>query len=388
MKYLKLFESYSTDIHSHLKGRGVDPDQNRVIIDDQTQDVYFFLYNLSGQMVGYQKYNPNYPKTGQSNLNDPSITKYFNLIGDEGYGKKIAVWGLESVNFQDDFIFITEGIFDIARVHEAGYPGIAVLCNDPSDSLKTWLKTLPQKKIVIYDNDIPGKKLIKLGDYAYTVRSGKDLNDLTKSEAKEFLDNIVDSLFRKKVNESSEYYKKIDPVNIETTYFDKNLSIRLQNLLFDITNDFFCDQYEVAFNTDRLGVDIYQCEDEWFVVTIIYFSNHFCEADSEFRGQQHYYMCDQYEGLLEFLNDKVINIKDRINESLFLAEKGLKKIFVDKDELLDTSDLLIKLNKSGFDLGSGHEEIELNKISDDEYRLDLVPYYGHPGQSVLFHKIS
>jgi len=189
MKFLMLFENY--DLIQHLKGRGIDPEKTRVIIDEEDGDTYFFLYNLSGQMVGYQKYNPKYPKTGQGKLNDPRLTKYFNWVSDEGYGKKVAVWGLESLEWTNEYLFITEGIFDIARVHESGYPGIAVLCNDPSESLKSWLETLPQKKIVIYDNDKAGKKLKKLGDYSFTIESAKDLNDLSREEAKVFLDNII-----------------------------------------------------------------------------------------------------------------------------------------------------------------------------------------------------
>ena len=127
-------------------------------------------------------------------MDDPRLAKYFNWVGDEGDGKKIAVYGLESVDFKDKYLFITEGIFDVARVHESGYPGIAVLCNNPSDSLKSWLRTLPQKKIVIYDNDKAGKKLISLGDYAYTVESLKDLNDLSPDDAKVFLDGIVSEI--------------------------------------------------------------------------------------------------------------------------------------------------------------------------------------------------
>lgn len=193
MKYILLFENH--DIIQHLKGRGIDPDKTKVIIDEEEGDVFFFLYNLSGQVVGYQKYNPKYPKTGQGKLSDPRLTKYFNWVTEEGsHGRKIAVYGLESYEWTDKFIFITEGVFDIARVHEAGYPGIAVLCNDPTESLNTWLKTLPQKKIVIYDNDKAGRKLIKLGDYSYSVESGKDLNDLSTEEAKLFLDNIIKNL--------------------------------------------------------------------------------------------------------------------------------------------------------------------------------------------------
>lgn len=191
MRYLKLFEYFT--IQDHLKERGIDPEQTRVIIDGD--DTYFFLYNLSGQMVGYQKYNPKYQKTGQSNLSDPRMAKYFTWVSDEDKFKKIAVWGLESVDLmRDKFIFITEGIFDCARVHQSGYPGIAVLCNNPSDSLKGWLNTLPQKKIVIYDNDVAGKKLIKVSDHAFTVPTGKDLNDLSPEEAKSFLDECINQI--------------------------------------------------------------------------------------------------------------------------------------------------------------------------------------------------
>ena len=194
MKYLFLFEDFDTQ--EHLKTRGVDSSKTKVIIDEESGDSFFFLYNLSGQMVGYQKYNPKYDKKGQNSkaLDDPRKTKYYNWVGNEPEGKKIAVWGLESFNISDKYIFITEGIFDIARAHEAGYAGIAVLCNDPNPQLCYWLKTLPQTKIVIYDNDKAGKKLIKLGDYSFSVEGGKDLNDLTPEQAKEFLDSIISSI--------------------------------------------------------------------------------------------------------------------------------------------------------------------------------------------------
>ena len=84
-------------------------------------------------------------------------------------------------------LFFVEGIFDAARIQEAGHPAIAVLCNDPSDSMTEWLFTLPQKKIVIYDNDKAGRKLRRVGDFSYTVPTGKDVNDLTPEEAKIFL---------------------------------------------------------------------------------------------------------------------------------------------------------------------------------------------------------
>jgi hypothetical protein len=52
MKHLLLFEAFDTE--SHLKQRGVDTSKTRVIIDEDSGDTFFFLYNLTGQMVGYQ----------------------------------------------------------------------------------------------------------------------------------------------------------------------------------------------------------------------------------------------------------------------------------------------------------------------------------------------
>jgi hypothetical protein len=206
MKYLLLFENFDTK--SHLKERGIDPDKTQLIIDEESGDTFFFLYNFSGQMVGYQKYNPKWPKSGQDRkkLGDPRKTKYYNWVGDEPEGKKIAVWGLESINITDKYIFITEGIFDIARAHEAGFPGVAVLCNDPNPQLGFWLKTLPQTKIVIYDNDVnkAGEKLIKLGDYSFCVPKGKDLNDLSPDDAKKFLQSCINKI-ENGVSESNAY---------------------------------------------------------------------------------------------------------------------------------------------------------------------------------------
>lgn len=220
MKYLLLFENFDTK--SHLKDRGVDTDKTQLIIDEKSGDTFFFLYNFSGQMVGYQKYNPKYAKKGQNSktLGDPRETKYYNWVGDEGDGKKIAVWGLESIKIRDKYIFITEGIFDIARAHQAGFPGIAVLCNDPNPQLGFWLKTLPQTKIVIYDNDVnrAGEKLRKLGDYSFAVPKGKDLNDLSPEEAKAFLNDCVNKI-GSRTNESNAY--SLDEYN---SYITKELS--------------------------------------------------------------------------------------------------------------------------------------------------------------------
>ena len=184
-----LFESI--DIKSHLISRGLNPNTKGVYIDEESGDANFLLYNLSGQLVGYQKYNPNYPKISGVGRD----ARYYNYVSKEGNRSMLAVWGLHVYDPQSDILFVTEGIFDAVKIHNAGYPAIAILANDPAP-LRGWLKTLNQIIIVISDNDAAGKRLNKYGDYHFTVQGAKDLGDLSQEEANEFIENIIETIIK------------------------------------------------------------------------------------------------------------------------------------------------------------------------------------------------
>jgi hypothetical protein len=85
----------------------------------------------------------------------------------------------------------------------------------------------------------------------------------------------------------------------------------------------------------------------------------------------------------------------RFNESsikeskdLFTAEyKGVKiKINGKFLKVGEESTLLQKLKK--FNLGSGHEEMELSKIDDDNFVFRLETYNGGPVQTIYFERIK
>lgn len=115
MKYLKTYESYTDE---HLKSRGVDPNKTFYIHDEQSNDTYFFLYNLSGECVGYQKYNPDLPK--QDGLG--SEARYFTWTTKEPSGhSKISVYGLETYDMNKNYFFVVEGIFDIIKIHNMAW---------------------------------------------------------------------------------------------------------------------------------------------------------------------------------------------------------------------------------------------------------------------------
>lgn len=176
----------------HLKLRGVDPDRTRFVHDEATNDTYFFIYNLSGDCVGYQKYNPDNPKEGGLGF----MGRYFTKVQKGATGhSKIAIYGLETYKIGKEYFFVTEGIFDIIKVHNFGEPGIANLGCSVSRQAKGWYATLPQLKIVIQDRDDAGTELGTIGDYVYTVPEPyKDLGEMPQEEVNEFIRNIKKEL--------------------------------------------------------------------------------------------------------------------------------------------------------------------------------------------------
>ena len=76
-------------------------------------------------------------------------------------------------------------------------------------------------------------------------------------------------------------------------------------------------------------------------------------------------------------------------ENKFIAESGDNKLIVFESSLKPSKvkTLLNKLNGHGFNLGSGHEEISVKKIDDDNYVFVGIPYYGAPSQRIDFERI-
>lgn len=166
---------------THLKSRYLDKDlyPNLVITD---KIVTFYLYNMSGQIIGYQTYNPTALKNGHKDTGNPELSKYVNRITRFGKSAELAVWGLETVNWLTNIVFLTEGIFDAARLHFHGIPALAVLCNNPKH-LRSWINTLPWKTISCIQGDKSGRKLGKYSNYFNVVLpTNKDVGDLSEKE--------------------------------------------------------------------------------------------------------------------------------------------------------------------------------------------------------------
>jgi hypothetical protein len=147
----------------HLKSRYMNLDLHRPALNREEVSATFYLWNLSGALVGYQVYRPLSDKVKR---NDPREGRYYT------YRNKstLCVWGVESLHLKSDIVFLTEGIFDAARMTSRGYPALAVLSNNSGHDLSNWLMCLAGRRVVsVCDSGAAGRKLAKFGNYSETV---------------------------------------------------------------------------------------------------------------------------------------------------------------------------------------------------------------------------
>ena len=152
---------------------------------------YFPLWNLSGQFCGYQAYRPDASKVQKNDEKG----RYYTFRGEKllaKHYKTVTVWGLESW-YLSTVLFVTEGIFDAARLTELGVSAVALLSNDPSRSTRNWLKMVRKMRpvVAVCDPGTSGVKLAKAGHYSHIVnvpvQPGADLGDAPK----EYVENLI-----------------------------------------------------------------------------------------------------------------------------------------------------------------------------------------------------
>ncbi|KDN94691.1 hypothetical protein [Hydrogenovibrio marinus] len=156
-------------------------------LDESERVVTFPLWNLSGQLVGYQQYRPEGSKEARK---DPKEGKYFTYVTPEGERyKKMRVWGLERLDPSKRVVYLLEGVFKACRFHNAGLNALATLGNDPKD-LKEWLGSLGYFVVPVCDGDKPGKKLSEYGNKAYCLEDGVYVDDLDDNQLQELLNEL------------------------------------------------------------------------------------------------------------------------------------------------------------------------------------------------------
>ena len=164
------------NLSSHLESRHMDVSRySSIHLDEENGLVLFLLWNLSGQLVGYQQYRPSASKKGQNN---PRENRYYTSIHGNRNEKPLAVWGLETLAYRKDLLVICEGVFDACRLHNQGIPAIATLTGTPRH-LDLWLFSLGRKLYTVPDDH--GSKLGRYEELQLPPDRG-DLGECTEEE--------------------------------------------------------------------------------------------------------------------------------------------------------------------------------------------------------------
>lgn len=149
------------DVHLHTVW--CDLDQSVVV---------FPMWTLSGALVGYQQYRPLATKQRQNNAKQG---RYFT----HRLKHTVGVWGMESWHLSPQVLFVTEGVFDAARLTWLGLSAVATLSNNPDVSTSNWLKCVPRLTVAVCDPDAAGEKLARHCDESVTLDT--DLGDAEDS---------------------------------------------------------------------------------------------------------------------------------------------------------------------------------------------------------------
>lgn len=167
------------DLEQHLKLRHVNMELHCPILDEVEGVATFYLWNLSGQLVGYQQYRP---FAGKTKANHPREGRYFTFHK----APTVAVFGTESLHLTPHVVFLTEGVFDATRLTNLGVSALAVLTNNPSKDTGNFLRMLGRTVVCVCDNDAAGRKLAKFGNHVVYTQD-KDLGE----SSPEFVQSLV-----------------------------------------------------------------------------------------------------------------------------------------------------------------------------------------------------
>ena len=150
--------------------------------DEKEHLVTFPLYNVSGQMTGFQEYRP---KAGKQKNNVRGESRYWTYMTKGN----LAYWGQHSFNGAP-VLFLTEGFMDAARLTSLGCQAVATLSNNPKH-MKRLIDIWKSKYVVIalLDNDPSGKQLAKFGHYSYVMES--DVNDASDQEIEKLFEDVA-----------------------------------------------------------------------------------------------------------------------------------------------------------------------------------------------------
>lgn len=153
----------------HLKSRGLNPNLYEGIgWDDERATIP--LRTLDGNLRGMLRYNPAGDKKSK-------LTPRYRMVNCKG---RSVFFGVESLAY-DGPIYLVEGVFKAAKLHNLGFASLAVMGADVkhhAGQLKIMLQI--RELVAIGDNDAAGEKLVRQVGKGFV--SPKDLDEMTDEE--------------------------------------------------------------------------------------------------------------------------------------------------------------------------------------------------------------
>lgn len=171
--------------YQHLVERGMNPDlYYGMAYDEENDAVTFPLWNLSGQMVGYQIYRPT---INDKKINDENLGRYYTYLprGVDG------AFGMDLIDPDSkEPIYCVEGVFKAAVLHRLGYQALALLTSTPK-RWKPWFRIMRKTRrlIGIGDPDPAGQKLVNIVG-AGSVTPYQDLDEMSDADIIEFVERL------------------------------------------------------------------------------------------------------------------------------------------------------------------------------------------------------
>ncbi len=186
------------DFREHIALRGYKEDMPNVVVDYDNEVVTFLLFTITGTFAGYQNYHWKAEKVRGNK------GRYFTWLTD--WYKLMGIWGWHSLNRgydnKHDFVFLCEGIWDAIRIHNAGYPAIAIMTATPHPNTVKYIKLNTHNRLAIgvldRDDNLAGQKLRAACDISYTVPAPfKDIGEMEPRTAKYWLEDVLAAVFTK-----------------------------------------------------------------------------------------------------------------------------------------------------------------------------------------------
>lgn len=153
----------------HLRARGLNVDLYEGIgWDDERATIP--LRTLDGKFAGVLRHNPAGDKKSKT-------TPKYRMVNCKG---RTVFFGVESIA-NDGPIYLVEGVFKAAKLHNLGFASLAIMGADVKHH-RGQLKILRQTRplIAIGDNDVAGKAMVKQVGAGFT--SPRDLDEMTDEE--------------------------------------------------------------------------------------------------------------------------------------------------------------------------------------------------------------